>query len=1334
MNDPLPGKDPLLLPTASLTPDEFEDFTERLLSAHRFCPDPLRRIVRVERWGRKGDKQDGIDFEGTWSDGTTAAWQCKRYDSLSVANVKKFVKECTFEADQYYLVYSGEASRDARKEMAEHKNWQLLDRRGLGRLLEDLPLHKRRQVLDMTWGVQKRKLLLEVPGEDAFLSVAAFTSGRQDPEVLLNDCGPLIGRDAELESLAMALDRAADWPPIVLVTGPGGRGKTRLVTEALGVYEQENLRVPVLCLTNGRMLDADALRELPHTPATIFVDDAHRDPAAMTPLLNYVRSTEGTQLILGSRGTGTDQLRAEIVRSGFRLDQTQQIPVAELSPRQARQLVASLSEGINVPAALSEHLAEQAVDSPHIPVLALNMARRDELSGPLALDVGLREQVLLRYQDILASDVGDFNGDTVRRALALFAAIGPVDADDGNLIPMLAEFCDMKLVNFLRLRESLHERGLLFTRSGRTRVVPDILADQILERESAVGGHDTGFATEVWEKLGGPCGPRLIITLSELDWRLTNQGGPSIVAPVWAALQKELGAADLAGLRVALKRLEPLAYTQPQLLLHLIEQIRLRLDDPENLEQTDTAPSLLTQNEESVLRAGLGLAPVTVSDVAELLPRLYGLCASNALELLEKALDALWSLRRQDRREPHQHPDHADRIVTDQLTTFGDLPDPSFPARVVACVENWLSEPPRVEDTITPMFALKSLVAKEGQRYVATSRREISIRPFLVSPESARPLRDRIRGILLAQASSHELEYAGAAVDLLGDMLREPFAMLGQAIGENDVSGWENDDLETLATLARVAEATHSPALRRTIRHQIDWSAEASRSSRVRHAALTLMTELDERTDDLAEVLLDNFGLATSRRGRKVPPLAELEGLARSEHRARDELDDTEDFGESLERSGARIDLRDKERGERLQHVVDDLFGRQSIVEALKDIEQCCREIEQINRRGAGGRGLWELYQAVASQKPEVIPDIVIETALRADGPLDEFLHVLLNAWLQNSEEALLQWLEALSAQRVRVRRAVATAFDHYSWTDRGKRFVDLYLLGIKDDDDDVRNGFLSGSHRMLAVQPATTVKLLMGADVSPAAAVDAMEAAAEHNYAEWGRSLQGPDAGAVLDLIQYVGWRKRSIQLIAAGIAFQHPRLVLQELAHAPVDPLKLPAQMEGLAGAFQVQSAELVSWIVEQAQEPNNSHASRVVGLAMGGGMAAAHAADLTLAVGTLDAPFLVQLTALLAEVPVWPLRHPDLARRLLEQAGSSDAGPVEDIRNRLFRAMIPKVWHASGGESEQLEQLHADAIHVASEETHLVLRAEYERVAAYIQTELEWIQRRYSEDSDF
>src|SRR5690348_11355889 len=105
------------LPTDEFpTWQDFEDFIERLLSAHRFCSDDVDHVVRVERWGRPGDKQDGIDFEGAWSDGRTAAWQCKRLRRLPPAAVTQAVEDCTFTAERYFLVFSRDASTDARKE------------------------------------------------------------------------------------------------------------------------------------------------------------------------------------------------------------------------------------------------------------------------------------------------------------------------------------------------------------------------------------------------------------------------------------------------------------------------------------------------------------------------------------------------------------------------------------------------------------------------------------------------------------------------------------------------------------------------------------------------------------------------------------------------------------------------------------------------------------------------------------------------------------------------------------------------------------------------------------------------------------------------------------------------------------------------------------------------------------------------------------------------------------------------------------------------------------------------------------------------------------------
>lgn len=174
----------------------------------------------------------------------------------------------------------------------------------------------------------------------------------------------------------------------------------------------------------------------------------------------------------------------------------------------------SLTDGLGLPLAAREYFADQAVDSPFIAVIGANLIRRGDLTAPLAVDAGLREQVLARYQELAS---GDLDGSAERRVLAVYAALAPVNDADDELRTAIARFCGMGPVDLLRLSERLHDRGVLVTRSGGTRVVPDVLADYILEREAVVGQHDTGFTVELWEIFGSTHDERLVMELAELD-------------------------------------------------------------------------------------------------------------------------------------------------------------------------------------------------------------------------------------------------------------------------------------------------------------------------------------------------------------------------------------------------------------------------------------------------------------------------------------------------------------------------------------------------------------------------------------------------------------------------------------------------------------------------------------------------------------------------------------------------------------------------------------------------------------------------------------------------
>jgi hypothetical protein len=309
-----------------LHPDRFEDFTEDLLVATMSVAEPARRVKRVQRWGRRGDKQHGIDFEGTWSDGATVAWQCKRLDDLTAANVRNFVKDCTFVADEYYIVYSGEASSAARQEVKKYKGWDIIDQRGLTQMLKNLPLQRQRQILDAFWGKKFRRHFVQIPGVDSFLGIEEVSERRRTGEDLLNDLGPVVGRVSETAELSTALDRSGDWPRIVIVNGIGGVGKTRLMIGCLEAFQAAHPPVQVLWLSPGHDLDKDAINLLPLTPAVIVVDDAHRSPGDLAILLNYAAENAGTQLVLGVRGLEAQAIRNEVIRIGFRQDQIRESP------------------------------------------------------------------------------------------------------------------------------------------------------------------------------------------------------------------------------------------------------------------------------------------------------------------------------------------------------------------------------------------------------------------------------------------------------------------------------------------------------------------------------------------------------------------------------------------------------------------------------------------------------------------------------------------------------------------------------------------------------------------------------------------------------------------------------------------------------------------------------------------------------------------------------------------------------------------------------------------------------------------------------------------------
>lgn len=1246
-----------LPPTDELTDQDFEDFVERLLAASKFRFPPAVRVDAVERWGRPGDPQDGIDFLGDLSDGRKATWQCKHYKKFTAADAAKAVRDCTYLADVHHLMLSRLASTDVHAEMQGHAKWVLVDQRGLAQLLDELPPHKRRDVLDATWGATTRRRLMANPGEDAFLTLDSFIRDRLSPDTLLNDLGPMVARQDELSALHSALDRDGDPPQVVLVVGPGGRGKTRTLTEALRRAEERAPEVPILVLSPGRPPDPSALTELPRVPSVIVVDDAHRFAESIGAVLGYGRQVPGTQLIFATRPSGREALERECAQRLGPSD-VRVVQLAELALRQARALVEGLAKGLELPYALTEHLASQATRGPHIAVIAINLIRRGELRKGLAVDEGLRRRVMERYYDVVAGDFEGLPAYASRRLLAVYAALGSVDADDSALEDAVATIVGVDRVAVLRLQAHLVDNGVLQVGDGRMRVVPDILGDDVLETEAAAGQRDTGFTSQLWSAFGATHGLSLLLNLAELDWRLRERGGPDVLGGLLDVLRDQLAVAPWAEIVAILRRTKQLAFTQPHRFIGILDELLASVEDrddevvgAEAASPGDLADESPASYSAAALRALAGLPPAQVEDVKAALAPLYGNCATAAPDLLEHVLDILWRLRRDDRRPPMQHPEHPERVVGDVLGDLSHLPDASFPERIVARIEAWLREPD--EDAVaTPLFALHSLVVKQGTSTSQTSKRSLSIGTWFASPARVRPLHDVIRALLLPVASGGDLRRAGAALDLLGDMLRQPHTTTSATVSDVQVIAWEDDDLATIAGLRHVAETTDSGVVRRIVRSKVSWSSARARSIPVRHAALELVTLLDERAeDDLAETLIGGLTISEpSRRNVPVPSVADLTA-AEAADAARVEAAPP---AERQQADNADLHRRVQERREaqdRLVVAVADALANRPRAEAVAMLDKCAREAAVLRPRRP--LGLPPLMHQVAQRHPEVMRDLVTAVAALDAGPLDESLYVLLAAWARADPDGVVGWLGDLEEHRAAVRIAVAEDFARYDWGSKGPPFERLFERGCGDHDDATRTAFLAASHFVLAADAARGASLLLASNAPALACVRALEQACGYEGAPWGEQLTAMEAAAVLDLVDRAGWHEYTLQQIVSGIARSHPRLVLDHLASAGEQVALGHADfIDGLSEALGAHGDVVAAWLLDTSNEPADIDRAAVVGFAFAD-LSASVASALENRVAVATPTALVALCDRLRDLRTWPQRHPALARAALARA---------------------------------------------------------------------------------
>ncbi|CUU56572.1 AAA ATPase domain-containing protein [Parafrankia irregularis] len=987
----------------------------------------------------------------------------------------------------------------------------------------------------------------EVPRRPpAFLPVAEHLASWLAPDAIHHHRATLVGRESQLRRLLDDLDPVGERVRVVLVTGPGGRGKSRLALEALRRAADRWPEVPALVLQEEATLDGIALAELPDGAASILVEDVHkRSEAHLLSLLAQAKKTPGTVLILTTRGLHHAAVNQAVHRAGLDGDRDV-IELTTLDLRAAQMLVDELvADGPPLPDVFVEHLARVGCDCPLVAVVAVELARRDKLAPvPLALDQGFRDEVLLAFSDEIAGRVPEgIDQPTATRFLKYVCAIAPFRVNDHDLYDKIATLAKAPPEDLVTIRHAFREAHVLVEAHGQAWVRPEIVADEVLARAAAVGGHDSGFALRVWRALSETSSRwSLVANLAEVSWRLSETDGPDIFEPVWLDVVAQIDLTDLVEIHAFLTRATILAEVQPTRLFSLLDQLLAML---------------------TPVQRPLGMHDLAARQVEKALDQavpLLARCVAAKPALLAGALDHLCALALVDGRPVHQTPDHPVRLVTERLTTM-DRPGSVTAARTaIEKVEAWSAKPDPLDAVRTPLFALESLVAKSAMSTV-WHRDGIKLLPYLISPDKTADLRRRIRTLLIREGTGPSLRRTCEAVDLLGAALHEPAQYVGMTVTLDNILAWESEDLATLGAMSEIAEAATEPLVRRRLRDQVSWHATRARSQAVRTAALTLVTELDEHPeDDLTAALLGAPDvLLPSRRGIPVP----TGGTPRAD----------EDLG-------IRAEQRWQALATMWATVATALWAEHDAAGIIETLNERLRKIDQVQPAERAAPGARPLLQHLCQAWPDRLRDLANAAIGLADGPLDDYLYVVFDAWARHDSDTFSLAIPTLLHGRSGVRRAAARGFT-LGWSELDTRFEMIQIEALRAGDPDLRDQLAAGTAPQLRRDPAGTAQLL--ADVArdaPWGITQALQAAGNYDLEAWGGTLDNEAALAILNLTQLIGWDDTNIQCLVASIARRLPAQVLTALTALGIEDSRAP-DVVGLPEALDQHPTEIAAWL---------------------------------------------------------------------------------------------------------------------------------------------------------
>ena len=230
----------------------------------------------------------------------------------------------------------------------------------------------------------------------------------------------------------------------------------------------------------------------------------------------------------------------------------------------------------------------------------------------------------------------------MRPLLHIIAALQPLQLRTENVVKTCAAFLTWQEFEVTQCIDELESAGLLI-RSGRMyRIAPDMFADFLLEQAAVSStGASNGYADALYKHFGSDYLAHLLQNIAELDFRVVDEGSPSLLANVWNDITVQFQNSDNYQKIQLLKGIEPAAFYQPNPVMQLVRLAR-------QLPQSTTASE---QNSDESF-------DFSNQDVLNSLPSILRAVAYQPA-FREEAVKVLWQLAKSDSRRPNSYPEHA---------------------------------------------------------------------------------------------------------------------------------------------------------------------------------------------------------------------------------------------------------------------------------------------------------------------------------------------------------------------------------------------------------------------------------------------------------------------------------------------------------------------------------------------------------------------------------------------------------------------------------------------------------------------------------------------------